>query len=75
MNELGLAVAYKLQLLSSAKIHPMFHVSLFKKKLGQGVIVHPHLPPIIDPENPRWYPAAVLDIGILKKEVMLSPNG
>lgn len=60
-------VAYKLQLPSSAKIHPVFHVSLLKKKLGQGVVVHPHLPPIIDPENPRWYHAAVLDIGIFKK--------
>lgn len=60
-------VAYKLQLPSSAKIHLVFHVSLLKKKLGQGVVVHPHLPPIIDPENPRWYPAAVLDISIFKK--------
>lgn len=24
-------------------------------------MTNPHLPPVVDPKNPRWYPAKVLD--------------
>ena len=40
-------VAYKSNLPSNALIHPVFHVSCFKAKLGQQVIPIPTLPDII----------------------------
>lgn len=60
-------VAYKLKLPPSAKIHPVFHVSLLKKKVGSNVVINPHLPPVIDPKNPHWYPAKVLDRMLVKR--------
>ena len=40
------AVFYKLDLLLEAKIHPVFHVSCLKLKLGQKVHPIPTLPPV-----------------------------
>jgi hypothetical protein len=67
MEKVG-TVAYKLNLPVSAKIHPVFHVSLLKKKVGLQVVVNPHLPPLVDPKNPRWYPAKVLDTLLVKRK-------
>lgn len=60
-------VAYKLALPPESKIHPVFHVSLLKKKVGTNVTMQAHLPPSVDPLNPRWFPAKVLARGIFKK--------
>lgn len=60
-------VTYKLKLPVGAKLHPVFHVSLLKKKLGNDVQYQPHLTPMLDPSNPRWYPTQIVAIRMFKQ--------
>lgn len=58
-------VAYKLDLPVTSRIHPVFHVSQLKLKLGPTTPIVTTLPAIIDYD--KWEPEAILDRRMYKK--------
>ena len=54
------SVSYKLDLPSKSRIHPVFHVSCLKLKLGQHVTPLPTLPPVDEFGQVLTKPMAVL---------------
>ena len=53
-------VAYKLKLSPGSRIHPVFHVSLLKKKIGEVAIANDELPPLTEEGVIRLQPRKVL---------------
>lgn len=59
-------MAYKLKLPISTSLHPVFHVSLLKKKVGNRE-VHPTLHAL--PSEPLLLPQAILDRRMVKRNL------
>ena len=60
MERLG-TVAYRIALPTDSRIHPVFHVSQLKKKLGRSNRVAQELPQVQDDGKLLFEPAAILD--------------
>lgn len=60
-------VAYKLRLPAGTMIHPVFHVSLLKKKVGSNIAVTTELPKVGQEGQLLAYPVKVLDRKMVKQ--------
>ena len=56
-----------MQLLEHSKLHPVFHVSLLKKKIGRKTVARIAPPKVNAEEQPLICPAAILDKRIIKR--------
>lgn len=61
-------VAYELHLLTGSSIHPVVHVSQFKKKVGQGFVPSPL--PIIDEGSKKL----IIPVAVLEKRFLTRRN-
>jgi hypothetical protein len=61
-------VAYKLRLLEGSSVHPVFHVSLLKKKIGDAAIASSKLPMTDKEGQMQIVPIAMLDRKMMKKD-------
>ncbi|PRQ47388.1 putative chromatin remodeling & transcriptional activation CHROMO-DOMAIN family [Rosa chinensis] len=61
-------VAYRLSLPTSCRLHPVFHVSLLKKRIGEGTPLTATLPEFDDQGELLWRPERVLDMAVIKKK-------
>lgn len=71
------AVAYKWELPATAKVHPVFHVSLLKKYIGAGSGVQTQLPQFDEDDESNPQPEAILDSRVRRKrsEVLIHWRG
>ena len=60
-------VAYKIKLPEGARIHPVFHVSLLRKQLGDIAKASPELPPLTEEGEIFLEPEAILDTRWVKQ--------
>jgi hypothetical protein len=54
-------VAYKLDLMEGSKIHNIFHISCFKKVMGQQINISEELPPFDEEGQLELVPEEVLE--------------
>ena len=61
-------VAYRLQLLDTASIHPMFHISLLKKCVGDHTQQVLPLALLMNDKRPLLFPIVILDKHNIRKK-------
>ncbi|XP_050117661.1 uncharacterized protein LOC126595396 [Malus sylvestris] len=60
-------VAYTLDLPPQSRIHPNFHISLLKPKLGSHIVASPTLPLVAADGTFLWFPEMILQHGMFKR--------
>jgi hypothetical protein len=54
--------------LNSSVVHPLFHVSILRKKVGDVAIVSQALPIVDEEGRVKVYPVAILERKLMKKD-------